>query len=70
MDKVKYETAKELELKLEVLKKMDNNKTQFYHNSGWGITGFPGFIQEKFDDKIRNMIKNEISLLEEEFNSL
>lgn len=69
MDKVKYEKAKELEYKIEFLKKHQEILIASV-NRAINVTLVPEFISSKIEDKIKELIKNEISLLEEEFNSL
>ena len=70
MDKVKYEKAKELEIKIALLNKITDAHRFGAISSQGAITTFPGFVEDKLNCKIIELIKNEISLLEEEFNSL
>ena len=69
MDKVKYQEAQQIETRINILKKLEKfNSITFGDSEGLRI--YYGFFEDELKSKIKEFIKNKISLLEQEFESL
>ena len=69
MDKVKYQEAQQIETRINILKKLEKfNSVTFGDFEGSYV--FYGFFEDELQSKIKEFIKNKISLLEQEFESL
>ena len=68
MKKEKFDKANEIDQKIRILKRISKfDRIKLYEDT---VDLFFGFFQEKLTIKVKELIKNEILLLEQEFEKL